>query len=435
MLLEFRVKNYRTYKKEAVFSMIASNYDKKELETENVFWEEKFDLRVLKSAAIYGANASGKSKFMEALGFVKWFVLNSFQSLKVVDPIPVQNFSLSNITVRQPSAFELVFFQDGSIYRYGFEVNPEKVEKEWLFRREKRKEVKIFERNGAEIIGHPDHFKISKNEFFKPFIRSNCLLLSSAAQANDKEIEKIMSWFKRLAMFSGLDSSVPEKMTVYKSWDPKIKERILALLVAADTGIVNYNVEMSPHFQLTDPKTGWGVIDFDKLKNPLAHIDGVKTTHLKYNEETGMTEEVEFSMVKDESGGTRKFFALAYPILEALTEGNTLVVDELDSNLHPNLAEKIISLFNSADNKNGAQLIFNTHNTNILNSNLMRRDQVWFVEKDIYGAAKLYSLADIQVRKNDKFEKEYLDGRYGAVPYLVELENLMTLRDVQRRFS
>jgi AAA15 family ATPase/GTPase len=104
-------------------------------------------------------------------------------------------------------------------------------------------------------------------------------------------------------------------------------------------------------------------------------------------------------------------------------------------NLHPNLAEKIISLFNSADNKNGAQLIFNTHNTNILNSNLMRRDQVWFVEKDIYGAAKLYSLADIQVRKNDKFEKEYLDGRYGAVPYLVELENLMALRDVQRRFN
>jgi AAA15 family ATPase/GTPase len=111
-----------------------------------------------------------------------------------------------------------------------------------------------------------------------------------------------------------------------------------------------------------------------------------------------------------------------------------LVVDEFDSNLHPNLTDKIIDLFNSVGNLSGAQLIFNTHNTNLLSSKLMRRDQVWFIEKDIYGAAKMYSLSDIQVRKNDKFEKEYLEGRYGAIPYLAEMRDFKNTSDVRRQF-
>lgn len=425
MLLEFRVQNYRTFKEEAIFSMIASNYDKSERESENVGFDDKFKLRILKSAAIFGANASGKSKFVDALSFVRWFALNSFQSLKIGDPIPVNPHLLSHSSANQPSRFDLVFLQEGSIFRYGFEVNATRVLKEWLYKRENRKEVLIFDRDGDEITAHPVLFRISKNEFFKPLIRSNCLLLSSAAQANDVNVEKIMQWFRKLRILSGIDSSFQEKMTVVKSRNPEVKKKILQFLTSADIGIVDFNVK-----SLSQDKT----VEFDPTINPSGFVEvkslpsllgGVTTTHLKFNEKNGSAEEIEFSMVNDESGGTRKFFSLAYPIIEALTEGNTLVVDELDSGLHPNLAEKIVELFNSLGNSTGAQLIFNTHSSNILSSKLLRRDQVWFIEKDLFGAAKLYSLSDIQVRKNDRFEKEYLEGRYGAIPYLAEMRDFV----------
>jgi AAA15 family ATPase/GTPase len=435
MLLEFRVQNYRTFKEEATFSLIASNYDKSDRESENVRFDDKFKLRILKSAAIFGANASGKSKFVDALEFVRWFALNSFQSLKNGDPIPVNPHLLSHSTGNQPSRFELVFLQEGSIFRYGFEVNQSRVMKEWLYKRENRKEVLIFNRDGDEINAHPILFKIFRNEFFKPFIRSNCLLLSSAAQANDENVEKIIRWFRKLKILSGLESKTQEKMTVLGSMDPQIKEKILSLLVSADTGIVNYEVKVMPQDKFAELEVGDNKTERKIIKNIPSHIEGVITTHLKFDEISGTTEEIEFSLVNDESGGTRKFFALAYPILEALTEGNTLIVDEFDSNLHPNLTDKIIDLFNSVGNVTGAQLIFNTHNTNLLSSKLMRRDQVWFIEKDINGAAKMYSLSDIQVRKNDKFEKEYLEGRYGAIPYLAEMRDFQNTPDVRRQFN
>ncbi|MCA0387123.1 MAG: ATP-binding protein [Bacteroidetes bacterium] len=423
MLLEFRVRNYRTFKDEVVFSMIASNYDKSERESENVRYDDKFKLRILKSAAIFGANASGKSKFVEALSFVRWFALNSFQSLKNGDPIQVNQHLLSKETSKKPSGFELVFLQDDTIYRYGFEVDTVRVVKEWLWKRENRKEVMIFNRDGEEVNAHPALFKIFRNEFFKPLIRSNCLLLSSAAQANDVNVEKIMQWFRKLRILSGIDSSFQEKMTVSNSMNPEVKKKILQFLISADIGIVNFNIknlslDKTDDFDPTIEPSG-----FVKVNSLPSVLEGVTTTHLKFDEKNGSAEEIEFSMINDESGGTRKFFSLAYPIVEALADGNTLVVDELDSGLHPNLTEKIVELFNSIGNVTGAQLIFNTHGSNILSSKLLRRDQVWFIEKDLFGAAKLYSLSDIQVRKNDRFEKEYLEGRYGAIPYLAEMSD------------
>lgn len=423
MLLEFRVRNYRTFKDEVVFSMIASNYDKSERESENVRYDDKFKLRILKSAAIFGANASGKSKLVEALSFVRWFALNSFQSLKNGDPIQVNQHLLSQESSKKPSGFELVFLQDDTIYRYGFEVDTVRVVKEWLWKRENRKEVMIFNRDCDEVNAHPALFKIFRNEFFKPLIRSNCLLLSSAAQANDVNVEKVMQWFRKLRILSGVDSSSQERVTVLKSMNPEVKKKILQFLISADIGIVNFNIKSLSQDKTDDFDPTIEPSGFVKVNSLPSVLEGVTTTHLKFDEKNGSAEEIEFSMINDESGGTRKFFSLAYPIVEALTEGNTLVVDELDSGLHPNLTEKIVELFNSIGNVTGAQLIFNTHGSNILSSKLLRRDQVWFIEKDLFGTAKLYSLSDIQVRKNDRFEKEYLEGRYGAIPYLAEMSD------------
>lgn len=149
-------------------------------------------------------------------------------------------------------------------------------------------------------------------------------------------------------------------------------------------------------------------------------VSDIKTSHKVYNEELQQVGLSDFSMEKDESNGTKKFFYISGPILDVLENGYTLVVDELDSKLHPNLVRKIVSLFNSKEyNKKNAQLIFNTHNTNLLSSKLLRRDQIWFTDKDRYGASKLYSLADVKnVRKNEAFEDNYILGKYGATPYL-----------------
>jgi AAA15 family ATPase/GTPase len=148
--------------------------------------------------------------------------------------------------------------------------------------------------------------------------------------------------------------------------------------------------------------------------------------HRKYNSNYEIVENVSFSLENEESSGTRKFFALSGPIIDVIENGYTLVVDELDSKLHPNLVTKIVSLFNSKKfNPKNAQIIFNTHNTNLLSEDLFRRDQIWFIEKNIYGEAKLYSLDDFKnIRKNDSFEDKYLRGKYGAVPYLGFFDSL-----------
>jgi AAA15 family ATPase/GTPase len=154
------------------------------------------------------------------------------------------------------------------------------------------------------------------------------------------------------------------------------------------------------------------------------------TTHKKYNEDKMAVEDVYFSMDVDESYGTKKFFALTGPVLDSLEKGQVLIVDELDSKLHPNLVCKIVSLFNSKEhNPKNAQLIFNTHDTNLLNSGLFRRDQIWFTEKNKYGEAKLFSLADFksgEVRKNETFEENYIRGKYGGVPFLGFFDELIS---------
>ncbi len=157
-------------------------------------------------------------------------------------------------------------------------------------------------------------------------------------------------------------------------------------------------------------------------------MSDILTTHKRYNSLKKAFDTVNFSLDDDESSGTKKFFALTGPILDVLENGHTLVVDELDSKLHPNLVGKIVSLFNSKElNQKNAQLIFNTHNTNLLKDDLFRRDQIWFTEKNKYGAAKLYSLADFKsdtVRKMEPFEENYIRGKYGAVPFLNSFDYL-----------
>ena len=430
MLLQFSIKNFRTFKDKVTLSLIASNYDKDTREDENIYSEENFGLRFLKSAVVYGANASGKSKLFDAFAFVRYFVINSSKESQKGETINVHPFLLSDETENEPSEFEIIFLYNKVLYRYGFEATKDKIVSEWLYYKPKTKEVELFYREGNNFNTHNRSFTKGGTIVKEGLVRDNALLVSVAAQFNEKTAITVIEWFKRFRTLSGLNESGYQGFTMGKTEDPKHKAKILELLKAADLGIQDIKLQKLDIDSLPKgmPKELRDKIIREVSEEKKEFISDVLTTHKKYNIDKKAIDNVTFSLDDDESSGTSKFFALTGPILDVLENGYTLVVDELDSKLHPNLVCKIVSLFNSKElNKKNAQLIFNTHDTNLLSSGLFRRDQIWFTNKDKFGEAKLYSLADFksdEVRKTEPFEDNYIMGKYGAVPFLGFFDNL-----------
>jgi AAA15 family ATPase/GTPase len=427
MLVQCTIGNYKTFKEKATLSMVASNADKKTLEAESVM-AAPFNMRLLKSAVVYGANASGKSKFFDGLNFMRSLVLDSSKSGQKGEAINVVPFRLSTETEAAPSHFEVVFIKDEILYRYGFEATRRRVVSEWLFYRAKTKEVALFEREGDSFTFHFKDFAKGKLIQKENLLRDNALLLSVAAQFNDALASEVFEWFLGSKVISGLDETDYKTFSMHSSDYELPRRDICNLLVVADLGIK----DIKPlKFELEDLPADVPAEMKLALKKKIEEDDliryfDVETTHQKYDTNLNIVGEVKFSLNNDESSGTAKFFALTAPILYVLSKGQTLFIDELDAKLHSNLVIKLLSLFNSPiTNPKGAQLIFNTHNTNLLSADLFRRDQIWFTEKDRFGAASLFSLADFKtdkVRKTEAFEDNYLRGKYGAVPYLGEFD-------------
>lgn len=423
MIIQFLVRNFKAFKDEAVLNMAASNYDKTDREEENVIHQSAFDLRLLKSAVIYGPNASGKSRFLEAMMFMRNFVIRSAKDWQSGDVIPVDPFRLNSVTREEGSEFEMTFFDKGELFRYGFELDSEKVIAEWLYHRPKTKEIEIFTRDFQEIEFHKTRYKGAKMLVDQDMVRENALFLSVAAQFNLELSKRVVNWFKKLQVISGLKEEGYHFYTMTKTQEAASISRILDLVQRADLGITNISAQTMDVNNLPDdmPDSLKEMVRKKVREENAEFLSDVETTHKTYDDSRNHVDTKTFSLDDDESSGTKKFFALTGPILEVLDKGHILVVDEFDSKLHPNLACKLIELFNSKiTNKNNAQLIFNTHNTNMLRAGLFRRDQIWFTEKNRYGEAKLYSLADFKtssVRKEENYEEKYIQGKYGAVPY------------------
>lgn len=430
MLLQFSVKNFKTFKDKASLNLVASNYDKDTREFDNIYNDDKFDIRLLKSAVVYGSNASGKSKFFEALNFMKYFVISSSKESQKGDEIDTEPFKLSSESENSPSEFEVIFTHNNVMFRYGFEVDRKNVISEWLYYKPKTKEIELFYRDGENFETHSRNFTKGKTVIKEGLVRNNALLLSVSAQFNDKTCIEVMDWFKELKTISGLNESGYRGFTLSKTDDPNQKENILNLLKAADLGIQDIKLEKVDVANLPKdmPKELKDRIIKEVNDEKKEFLSDILTSHKKFDSNKKVIDFVNFSLDDDESSGTRKFFALTGPILDVLENGYTLIVDELDSKLHPNLVCKIVSLFNSKElNKKNAQLIFNTHDTNLLSSGLFRRDQIWFTDKNKFGEAKLYSLGDFksdEVRKTELFEENYIKGKYGAVPFLGFFDNL-----------
>lgn len=424
MLLQFSIKNFRTFKERATLSLIASNYDKDTLANDNIYEDKSFNYRLLKSAVIYGANASGKSRLLEAMVFMRNFTINSSKDRHNGETIEVVPFRLSKETENRPSEFEIIFLHKGVLFRYGFEATREKIITEWLYHRPKTKEVELFYREGDQFETHDRNFTKGTTVIKEGLVRENALLVSVAAQFNEKTAISVIEWFKNLKFLAGLDEISYHGFTLGKSKIPEHKTKILELLKAADLGIHDIKLQKPDMDNVNKniPQEIRDEIQREIREEKVDYYTDVLTTHKIYDVNKNAIDSVNFSLEKDESSGTKKFFALTGPILDVLENGSILVVDELDSKLHPNLVSKIVSLFNSKYfNPKNAQLIFNSNDTNLLSSGLFRRDQIWFTNKNKYGEADLYSLADFksdEVKKNEAFEDNYIRGKYGAIPYL-----------------
>lgn len=399
MILEFCVTNYMSIKDDLKLSFIATSLKESTVEPNDLFPVGDTGISLVRSAVIYGANASGKSNVLKAFDFFKRFIISSFKDSQAGEAIEVENFRLNATTAVEPTTMEATFTDGDFIYRYGFEVDNKAVRVEWLYKRaskKRAKEMEVFYRDGNETTVHPKS-QLLQELVTKKMVRDNALLLSTAAQFNETTAVNILHWLGDTnILFCSEDEELWKKAIKYLD-DDELRRRITAFARYADLGIE----------------------DITKTGNRIVSL------HRQYDDDGREVNNISFSFTSNESEGTIKYFSLAYPIIDALDNGKRVIIDELDSKLHPLLVKRIVALFNDPKtNPNGAQLLFTAHDTFLLSAGLFRRDQVWFTQKDSFGATELYSLAEYKVRSTSPFEKEYLLGRYGATPLIGEMEEI-----------
>ncbi len=424
MLIDFEVGNYLSFKDPVRLSMLAAPPYKEHLEANTI---ETGGRRLLKSAAIYGANASGKSNLIAAMGLMRRFVLTSSKDTQVKDEIPVKPFLLDTATENAPSRFEINFIQNGIRYRYGFEADNKAIRREWLLRAGKTKETILFLR---EDDGIDVRKGFEEGSGLETKTRDNALFLSVVAQFNGEIAGRILKWFADFQVIHGLRDSKLEHYTIQCLQDTNKRTQLIRLIQGADVGIMDLVVEeMPPDTDVGKEFKSFLAILKKELQNQILAV------HQKYRD--GKTDGlVLFDFNKMESEGTKKFLRMAAPLLDCLDNGYVVAIDELDAKLHPLLTKAIVNLFNSAErNPKGAQLIFATHDTMLLEKGKLRRDQIWFTEKDRFAATTLYSLAEFKlpdgakVRNDADIAANYIRGRYGAIPYLGNFETLLKETD------
>ncbi len=414
MLVEFRVKNYRSFRDENILSLVASK-DVTQRETNAVPTALKAAPYLLKSAVIYGPNASGKSNLIRALQFMRLVIVESAIRVQPGQPLAVQNFQLDLESIAQPTEFEVTFICDGIRYQYGFTLTPQRVVSEYLLVYKAFKPQRWFERWFDEETGR-EHYEFGPGlrgprSVWEGATRPNSLFLSTAVQLNSEALRPVYDWFaNRLIVYNELSRLNPET-SIQMLNKPGGRAEILEFLEAADISITDITVETRQvpsetlHLDLLAGKT-------------MIRREEMEERVIKFTHSTDRGKAV-FDLT-DESGGTRVLLFLAAPMLAILRQGLTLVVDELDTSLHPLLLRKLVRYFHEPGVNTGAgQLIFTTHDASILEAdNLLRRDQIWFVEKDRDQASRLFALAEFSPRKNEALSRGYLTGRYGGIPFL-----------------
>lgn len=411
MLLEFSVNNFLSIKDTIRLSL---NSDKSK---ENAF--EVKDFRLLRCAGIFGPNASGKSNILKALSFMKAMVLNHKKVIQSTDALPFSPFRLNSETENASSSFEIVFFTNNTKYRYGFEADEANVYSEWLFAAQNGKEAKLFYRDVDHQIFYNNDRKFQEGRHLK--VLKNHLFLWKCDQEGGPISREIFKWFKQLNIIDGQTMQGYIRFAMEQMEKPDFAKELSALV----SGVADLGIEK---IQMEEESLDLNKHPFKELKRFASKLhDGsatitrvmLKTLHPKFNERNERIGSTNFELDENESLGTKKFFFLSAPILDTLRKGKVLLIDELGASLHPNLTKELVKLFlNPSINKRNAQLLFVTHDLNLLTPSLLTREQIWFTDKDQFGATKCYSLSEIKnVRKKENWLRSYLYGNYGGIPY------------------
>lgn len=421
MLLQFTVGNFLSIKEKRTFTMESTSI--KDIPISNIVHQNKY--RILRTAGIYGANSSGKSNFIKAFAAMGNMVITSVK-LNDNEELMYDPFLLSTETEDAPTFFEIVYLKDNTRYRYGFEYNLTDIIGEWLFLKDANKQENILFLRNKDGIGVGENFLEGVD--LEEKTNNNRLFLSLVAQLGGQISKQILDWFsKEFNVLSGLSS---------KGYTGFTKKMLLE-----QNDICKESLSFFKTLQLGFDQIFANEREFEETQLPedlpqnirrklVKDLEGKKsidvlTVHKKYNKKGQIVGDEIFNILERESSGTNKLFDLAGPIFDSLLKGKILIIDELDAKMHPLISQYIIDLFNNPlSNKYNAQLIFTTHDTHLLSTNILRRDQIWFTEKDNKESTDIYSMMDVVLpdgskpRNDSNYEKNYINGRYGAIPFI-----------------
>lgn len=408
MLIEFSVENFRSIRDQASLTLVAdSGKERRTTHTIEVAVGSARPIALLRSAAIYGANASGKTNLLRAFETMQRIVLRSASEL---DALPVVPFRFDRASEAKPTTFEVQCLAGGVRYQYGFLATSAAVVDEWLYAWPQGRMQTWFERSASGDFKFGDKL-FGEKEVWRRSTRPNALFLSTAVTLNSTQLQPLFDWFKDHLHVAGI-GGWSNSLTV-ECCEGRRKEEIVGFLRQADLAVSDVRLAeaaFSPDLMPSDMPSGVR----DEIVREFSDAKLVRP-QLSHEVPGGLTVELDLA---EESDGTQKVFALAGPWLDALERGYVVVLDELHDQLHPALVRFLINLFHDPSrNRNGAQLIFSTHETSILNQEVFRRDQIWFCERNRELATTLFPLTDFRPRKGvENLERAYLAGRYGGVP-------------------
>ena len=378
--------------------------------------------RLLRAAAIYGPNAAGKSNLGEALDFMRDFVINSAKSRQEGQKIPVIPFKLSKETRHSPSEFEIVFIKNGNRYQYGFTVDQNRVWEEWLFSvpkggRTQQWLERIFDNESGSYQWYINPRLKGERSVWQKSTRDNALLLSTAVLLNANVFKEIFDWFQSTLHVIHSSQRISPDFTVAMCDTEKTKSDIISFMQSADINITdillresNFSHDMLPH-------------DIpDSIKKEIVEtLADNKLIDVQFAHDDDDGEQQYFSL-HEESDGSQVIFSLAGPWLDVIENGLVLFVDELHNSLHPRLFHHLVEIImNGEVNRKNAQIIFTTHDTSLMSSHLLRRDQIWLIEKDQKEGSVLLPISEFKPRRQEAIEQAYLGGRYGALPNIRHL--------------
>lgn len=413
MLLQFNVTNALSFKNEAILDLVANNDSEHK---NNLIKYRKTE--VLPTVAIYGANAAGKSNLFKALTSAILFVRNS-SLMQVGSKIAISPFLMDEESKRSKTRFDFVYVYDEVKYEYGFVADVDRVYEEYLYAYKSSRPSLIFERTNVNKYRYTSVLRNSLRQY-ESKNTDNKLFLATATAWNCKETEGAFRWFAEMIDTYNAES-LRNAMTDALESDEKdeLKDAAIKLLQAADFNISDYKFTVK-HGEIPDFQLPPGLSIDQEVLEKIRSFE-LKVYHNIETEDGVTTVELPFQM---ESNGTQLYFAYCPAVIKALKTGKTIVVDEIDNGLHPMLVKHLVGIFNSREtNPNGAQLIFNTHDIDLLDLDFLRRDQIYFVEKDNRtGISDLYALSDFSPRKSEKVQKGYMVGRYGAIPNIGGVE-------------